>query len=272
MYHPETELNALMHKIHLERGLDVSQYKLSFVQRRIATRLRARGVSSYRAYMRLLDEEEYAHLLDSLTINLTSFFRDTTTFVALRDEVLYPLLHVREQEGRRRLDVWSAGCASGEEPYSMAILLHQLLGRRLSKWQIRILGTDIDDERLTQARRGLYKAFSFRGTQWPDLDHYFTPEPDGRRISAHIQKMVQFRHHDLISEQPPGRFDVILCRNVLIYLQREQQIRILGKFHRALKSGGTLILGKTEILPPAVSPLFRPFNMREHIYVKRKET
>ena len=258
----------LLNKIRRERGLDCSQYKPSFLRRRLAVRLRARGVESYQAYARLLDDDEYDHLFDTLTINLTSFFRDATTFVALRDEVLQPIVRERNGQGRRHLQVWSAGCASGEEAYSLAILLQQLLGRQSVDWQIRILATDLDERRLDQARAGVYGPFSFRGTQWPDLDRFFVANGKSHSVVPAVKALVRFRRHDLIGEKPLGRFDLILCRNVLIYFTRPQQVRLCTAFHRALKSNGVLVLGKTEILPSGVAGLFEAVNLREHIYRK----
>ncbi|RME45841.1 MAG: protein-glutamate O-methyltransferase CheR [Chloroflexi bacterium] len=257
---------SLLRKIRRERGLDCNQYKSAFLQRRLAVRLRARGVKSYRAYTRLLDDEEYDQLFDALTINLTHFFRDATTFVALRDRVLRPMLGLKAQQGRRQFRAWSAGCASGEEPYSLAILLHQMLGAQIEEWQIRILATDLDQRRLEQAQAGVYSPFSFRGTQWPDMDRFFVTTRHGHTIVPQVKRLVRFRRHDLIGEEPPGRFDLILCRNVLIYFTRLQQVRLCRAFHSALMPDGVLVLGKTEILPGEVAGLFEPVDLREHIY------
>jgi chemotaxis protein methyltransferase CheR len=258
----------LLNKIRRERGLDCRQYKPAFLERRLAVRLRARGVESYQAYARLLDDDEYDDLFGALTINLTRFFRDATTYAALRDEVLQPMFQERNGQGRRQFQAWSAGCASGEEAYSLAILLHQLLGRQSTDWQIRILGTDLDRRMLEQARSGIFGPFSFRGTQWPDLDRFFVAAERGHAVVPEVMRWVRFRHHDLIREEPPGRFDLILCRNVLIYFTRPQQVRLCAAIHRALKSDGVLVLGKTEILPAEVAGLFETVNLREHIYRK----
>lgn len=261
-------LASLLDKIRRERGLDCSQYKPSFLKRRLAVRLRARGVDSYQAYSRLLDDREYDRLFDTLTINLTCFFRDASTFATLRDQILRPLLEARDRQGQRRFRAWSAGCASGEEPYSLAILLHQMLGPRIADWQLSILGTDLDERRLEQARSGVYGPFSFRGTQWPDLDRFFTVTAQGHALVPEVKALVRFRRHDLISEKPPGRFDLILCRNVLIYFRRSQQTRIFTNFHQALHRNGILVLGRTEILPAEVASLFEMLNLRERIYRK----
>ncbi len=269
MYGSDADFQALIRKIQRERKVDLSQYKPSFVQRRIATRLRARGVANYRAYMHLLDDEEYVRLFDTLTINYTSFFRDVSTFQALKNQILHPLIREREQRGVRKLIIWSAGCASGEETYSLAILVSQVLGSRIHQWNVRILGTDIDEGKLSQAREGVYGPASFRGTMWPHLERYFLHEGEKRRVRPDLKRFVRFQRHDLLHEEPPRRFDIILCRNVLIYFQRPQQNYILQNFHKALYSGGYLVLGKTEIIPIHFSSLFETINRREHIYRKR---
>jgi chemotaxis protein methyltransferase CheR len=183
--------------------------------------------------------------------------------------MLRPLLETRERQGWRRFRAWSAGCASGEEPYSLAILLHQLLGTRITEWQISILGTDVDERRLEQARRGVYGPFSFRGTQWPDLDRFFVPVEEGHAITDEVKALVRFRRHDLMDEPPRGQFDLILCRNVLIYFERAHQARIFAGFHRALHRDGVLVLGRSEILPAEVAGLFEVLDLRERIYSKQ---
>ncbi len=263
------ELQALLEKIYRERGIDLRHYKENFIVRRVKVRLRALGATSYRKYMHLLDDDEYDHLLEALTINLTSFFRDPDVFQAIRDAVLRPLILAKKRTAQPRLDIWSAGCASGEEAYSLAIMVHQLLGNHLPRWRVRILGTDIDAAKLEQARLGVYGAFSFRGTRWPSLERYFVQTSEGRAVIPEIKRLVQFRRHNMISAAPPGRFDLILCRNVFIYLQREQQLVALHKFHKALKHGGFLVLGKSEILSANATPLFEIVVPKARIYRKK---
>jgi len=223
-------------------------------------------VESYREYMRLLDDEEYEKLFEALTINLSYFFRDGTTFEALRDKVLRPLLREKAEQGSRLVRVWSAGCAGGEEPYSVAILFHELLGGELQNWRIRILATDLDAGALEKARRGVYDEFSFRGMDPRYLRRYFDPVSQGEyAIKPQVAALVKFERHDLIADPPPRRLDLILCRNVLIYFSREQQGRLLKTFHRALNDRGYLVIGKTEVL---MARLFKPLNLKERIYVK----
>jgi len=260
---------SLLKKIRRERGLDCSQYKPTFLKRRLAVRLRARGVESYREYMRLLDDEEYEKLFEALTINLSYFFRDGTTFEALRDKVLKPLLQEKARRGSRLVRVWSAGCASGEEPYSIAILFHELLGADLKNWYISIRATDLDARALAKAKRGIYGKFSFRGTDPGYIRRYFIPFSDREyALKPEIKAMVKFEQRDLITDPPPRCLDLIFCRNVLIYFSREQQERLFAIFHEALNERGYLVIGKTEVLMGATARLFRPLDVRERIYVK----
>ncbi|MDY7039303.1 MAG: protein-glutamate O-methyltransferase CheR [Chloroflexota bacterium] len=265
----EDDFLILLNKVRRERGFDGFQYKASFLQRRFAARMRATKADSYREYSRVLDKDpdEYDRLLAALTINLTYFFRDKTVFQTLRNSVLNPLIREKRRRGRRMMRVWSAGCASGEEPYSVAILFHELLGDEIKDWQIRIQGTDLDAESLAKAKRGVYRDFSFRGVDRDYVKRYFIKN-HGYEIRPEIKDMVRFERHDLLSDAPPHRLDLILCRNVLIYFTAEQHDRVFATFHRALSEGGHVVLGKAETLVGNGSELFQPVDLREHIYVK----
>jgi len=261
--------DALLEKIKQERGLDCTQYKPGFLKRRLAVRMRARGVKTYREYMRLLDDAEYEKLFETLTINLSYFFRDASTFKTLREKVLKPLLREKAEFGNRVVRIWSAGCASGEEPYSVAILLYELLGKELKDWRIRILATDLDVGALEKAKKGIYSQFSLKGVNARCVERYFEPLPRGEyALKPEIIKMVKFEQHDLIADPPPRHLDLILCRNVLIYFSRQQQEKLLHAFHQALNKRGYLVIGKTEVLMGAATSLFKPLDLRERIYVK----
>jgi chemotaxis protein methyltransferase CheR len=265
------DLNALLDKIRRERGFDGHQYKRSFLQRRLAVRMQARGATSYRAYQALLDQDpcEYRSLMSTLTINLSYFFRDGEVFLSIRDDLLAPLIARRAAKGRRHLTIWSAGCAGGEEPYSLAILLGELLGSELADWQLEILATDIDEETLGKARSGRFSEFSFRGVSEAFLAPYFIQEGKQHLIRPKFKQLVTFRHHDLLNHAPPaGPFDLVLCRNVLIYFTRQRQAQVFSTLFRALRPGGHLVLGKTEIPIASTVLLFEIAKPRLHIYVK----
>lgn len=261
-------LATLLESIRQERGLDLASYKESFLRRRLDVRLQARGCPDYASYGRLLrqDREEFALLLEVMSINLTRFFRDASTFQAIEEEILPQLLAARA--GQRRLRVWSAGCAAGEEPYSLAIMLRGLLGADLPNWQLEIVATDIDRRALQRARRGVYDLFSFRALSpryQAQIDDYFTRGPQ-RQLDDRIRDMVHFERHNLAHDPAPVDLDLILCRNVLIYFERPQQERLYRSFHRVLREDGFLVLGKTEVMPMKWSPYFPVVNVREHIY------
>jgi chemotaxis protein methyltransferase CheR len=268
--HTPPELELLLRYIAQERGIDCRKYKTNFLERRLASRMRAHHVSDYQSYLYILKKhpEELDALLDNLTINLTYFFRDQSVFEALRKEVLAPLIRERDHPGRRQLRLWSAGCATGEEPYSLAILLHQLLGASLPHWDITLLATDLDEKALAKARAGVYDAFSFREVSAQELSPYFTIQNGRYHLVPEVKSLVTFQRHDLLGDSYPSNMDVILCRNVLIYFTREQHDYIFTMFHRALKDGGVLVTGKTEIMLGPLAACFKAVNLREHIYRK----
>jgi len=269
------DLAVLIEKIRRDRGFDGSQYKPNFLKRRLSVRMRARGVASYGEYQNLLDADpdEYPRLMSALTINLSYFFRDGEVFLSIRDDILSPLIQQRAVAGQRHLAIWSAGCAGGEEPYSVAILLWELLGSELARWRVRLLATDIDQEALRKARSGRFTDFGFRGVSDEFLDPYFTHQGDHHLIRPDLKRLVTFRQHDLMRGRPPGAgsFDLILCRNVLIYFSRQQQAWVLPSLHRLLRPGGHLVLGKTEIPLACTESMFRAADPRLHIYARSTE-
>ncbi len=268
--HSPPELELLLRYIAQECGIDCRKYKPNFLVRRLASRMRVHRVSDYQSYLYILKKhpEELDALLDNLTINLTYFFRDQSAFEALREEVLVPLIRQRDRPGRRQLRLWSAGCATGEEPYSLAILLHQLLGTNLPHWDISILATDLDEKALQKARAGVYDAFSFREVSAQALSPFFSLQNGRYHLAPEVKSLVVFQRHDLLGNSYPSDMDVILCRNVLIYFTREQHDHIFSMFHRALRDGGVLVTGKTEIMLGPIAALFKSINLREHIYRK----
>lgn len=270
----DDELTALLDKIRRERGFDGHQYKRNFLERRLSVRMRARGANSYRAYQALLDRDphEYPRLMSTLTINLSYFFRDGEVFLSIRDDLLSRLIARRAAKGQRHLTIWSAGCAGGEEPYSLAILLWELLGSELTQWRVKLLATDIDQEVLQKACDGRFSQFSFRGVSEAFLMPYFVRDGPDHLIRPELKRLVTFRHHDLLSDPPPaGPFDLILCRNVLIYFSRQRQGQILSTFHEALGPDGHLVLGKTEIPMANTVARLKIAKPRLHIYAKSTE-
>lgn len=232
--------------------------------------MRAHGVSSYVKYVRILNSspEEYDLLLDDLTINVTRFFRDENTFQALKKDVLPRLISTKREHGQRLIKAWCAGCATGEEPYSVAMLFHLVLGPEISSWVVKVYGTDIDQPSLTKAREGRYEKIAFFGGR--EFREYF--DFDGQyKVKPEVRRMVRFEHYDLTSGHWSNRFDLIVCRNVLIYFSPSLQEELLQTFYHSLNKDGYLVLGKTETLPGEWRKIFNPVNIRECIHQKLAE-
>jgi chemotaxis methyl-accepting protein methylase len=258
---------ALTKKIAAERGFKCASYKEKCLQRRIAVRMRARGVHTFEAYTRLLDSDptEYDRLLDVLTINVTKLFRNWDVYAAMAAKVIPELWH-RQSPAIR---VWSAGCSSGDEAYSVAILFHRYAathGMLAQIGRVRILGSDIDRESLVAARRGQFEESDFADTP-DDLRHRYFTRTAPFMVAESVRDMVRFERRDLLTCDPPaGLQDIILCRNVLIYFDRETQERVFDAFYEALAPGGYLVLGKVETLLGATRSKFTAVDARERIF------
>ncbi len=269
----ERACDALLDHVRRERGLDCSQYKDSFLRRRLAVRMRARGADTCQDYLAMLrsDPAEFDAFLAVLTINLSYFFRDRAAFDALRHAVLATLVARRSRAGRRHLAVWSAGCAGGEEPYSVAMILADLLGSALSRWDVRIRATDVDAAALDHARRGVYRATSFQDLRAGFVERYFVRSGDTYTLQPAIRQLVTFRQHDLTTASSLSCYDLVLCRNVLIYFAREHQEGIVRHLLGYLEPGGYLMLGMAEMLPLALSVRLEAVDGRLRIYRKNEQ-
>lgn len=260
----------LKRRIFVDRGLDCEQYKENYLKRRIAVRLRATGVRDYLDYLRLLrtDPDEYTRLMNELTINVTQFFRDPDVYLKLREDVLPDLVKSKSRIGSRSLRIWSAGCASGEEPYSVAILVEQVLEREIKRWNVRVLGSDFDEKSLAVARSGVYQNLEM--LPGVEAGRYFeireTPEGKEFRVREEVKQRVRFEKVNLLAVREQRHFDMILCRNVLIYFDRKVQTKIIEMMTGSIVYDGYLVLGKSETLGLSVSQRFKPAFPRERIF------
>ena len=261
----------LTEKISRERGFGCANYKERCLRRRIAVRMRARGVHTFGDYMRVLDADaaEYDRLIDALTINVTKLFRNFETYDAVRRTAV-PELWARPDGALR---AWSAGCSSGEEPYSVACLFHDHAAHigelaRLPK-RLTVLGSDIDRTVLAAAERGTYTAAQFADTPDALRDRYFERAGEDWSVVPEIRQLVRFERRDLLAEQPPaGGLHLITCRNVIIYFDRASQESLFERFHAALVPGGCLVLGKVETLLGRARTLVATVDPRERIFRK----
>ena len=246
-------------------GFSLEGYKDKCVKRRINIRVRATQSSSPEAYGTLLteDDDEQEHLLRVLTIHVSHFFRNPTTFDKICHQVLPELLR---RDDDREVRFLSIGCAAGEEPYSLAIILAEHFDWAVSAGRVSIRGTDVDAATLDGARRALYHRDRLAEVAPEQLSRWFTPEGERCRLSQEIRSLVDFGPADLNGPNLGEEYDLILCRNVLIYFERGRQEAILNGFADALKSGGTLVLGKSETLFGSARKRFRTVCPVERIY------
>jgi chemotaxis protein methyltransferase CheR len=255
-------------KITRERGFGCASYKEKCLRRRIAVRMRARGVHTYVDYARMLDRDaiEYDRLLDALTINVTKLFRNWETYEAVARLVVPALWRLPDH----RLRVWSAGCSSGEEPYSIAALFHRHADQHgsaaLAGTRVDVLGSDIDRDSLEAAARARYEEAAFADTPAELRERYFTPGYPASPVPA-IRNLVRLERRDLLAEAPPsGGLHLVTCRNVIIYFDRQSQEALFERFHDALLPGGFLVLGKVETLLGRARNMFAPVDPRERIF------
>jgi chemotaxis methyl-accepting protein methylase len=257
---PPDDLAQLLAKIE-RRGLQVSSYKEPCLRRRLAVRMRARGVHTYGDYARLLDTapDEFDLLLDALTINVTKFFRNPDTYSVLREQVVAPLAAASGP-----VAVWSAGSATGEEPYTLAILFSEAGARA----RVRIDATDLDPGALERLERAEYPAPAVEEVPAELLRRHFSPGPPYRVADA-TRRLVHPRRHDLTRDPAPAPpYHLILCRNVVIYFDRATQEALFMRFHEALVPGGWLLLGKVETLFGPARQRFAVVDARERLFRK----
>jgi len=263
----EKELERLTEKIERERNLDCGQFRQTYFRRRVATRMRATDSANLSRYMSVLDTDgdEWNRLIATLTVNVTEFFRDRSTWEFLARGVCPTLLRSKDRRGQSFVRVWSAGCSAGQEPYSLAMLFTEAAGEGRSQATVRITATDYDRDCLAKAKAALYSEDEAAGIDRSRRLRFATREAEGYRMSRELRAMIRFTHLDLFSDHDQRMMDMVLCRNVLMYFTPEQQLLVLRQFSRALNPGGYLVLGKSEKLSGA----FVNVSLGERVYQKK---
>jgi chemotaxis protein methyltransferase CheR len=260
-------------------GLDFPPGRQADLERGLLRACKTSPASTPAAYLAWLatmpdSSPEWRRLAGQLTVGETYFFRDRAAFEALERHVLLPMIDARRAEGIARLRIWSAACATGEEPYSLAILLDRLLPDA-ADWTLTILATDINGEALETARHGCYRQWSFRETSEPIRDRYFRRRGDTFEVDARIRRMVTFAPLNLAEDGYPAvvtntrAMDLILCRNVLMYFTREAQRAVAGRLQRALVPGGWLLVSPAEASAELFSPL-APLHLPGAIFYRKE--
>ncbi|MEW9549896.1 CheR family methyltransferase [Nonomuraea sp. NPDC050783] len=265
----EREFDDLLLLLKETRGFDFTGYKRNTLIRRIARRLEALKLHTYSEYRDYLElqSDEYGRLFDSLLINVTSFFRDAAAWQRLRETVIPALLEYKDTG--QPIRVWSAGCATGEEAYTVAMVLAEELGLDSFRERVKIYGTDLDEKALQAARTGVYTDRSLAEVPLDLRETYFEPAEGGFTFRRDLRRQLIFGRNDLTRDAPISRVDLLLARNTLMYFNTEMQLNIIRRFHFALADPGFLFLGKAEMLLNH-SDKFEPVDLRMRLFRKIK--
>jgi two-component system CheB/CheR fusion protein len=260
-------LDALLDFVRQSRGFDFTGYKRSSIERRVAKRMSELGVDRYEDYIDYLqlNPEEFAELFNTLLINTTAFFRDQGTWDLLADEIVPQLLAARP--GEPPLRIWSAGCASGEEAYTVAMVFARAMGDDAFRERVKIYATDVDEEALDQARHGAYLPRQIEDIPREALERFFEQTDQRFVFRKDLRRCVIFGRNDLVQDAPISRIDLLVCRNTLMYFTAETQAQVLRRFHFALDDDGVLVLGKSEMLITH-SDLFTPIDLKSRVFRK----
>jgi two-component system, chemotaxis family, CheB/CheR fusion protein len=264
----DLNFEALLEYIQRSRSFDFTGYKRSSLIRRVDKRMQMVGIEGYIPYVDYLEvhPEEFRSLFDTILINVTGFFRDPPAWEILSAEILPRLVASKRPEEPIR--VWSAGCASGEEAYSLAISLAETIGPTGFRDRVKIYATDVDESALAKARLAHYDEKDVQGIPPTLLSKYFEPINSSKHaFQKDLRRSVIFGRHDLIQDAPISRIDLLVCRNALMYFNSETQSKILDRFHYALADRGFLFLGKAETLM-TYNTMFVPVDLKRRIFAK----
>ena len=263
----EPDFEALLDYIQGNRGVDFRGYKRTSLRRRITLRMSAIEVETFGAYQSHLEADpgEFESLLNTVLINVTSFFRDADAWEVLKSEVIPRIVALSEPD--KPIRIWSVGCASGQEPFSIAMLFADVLGTSEFCKRVKIYATDLDDDALKVARLATYAPRDIEGVPPELLERYFERTNNHYVFERELRKCVIFGRHNVVHDAPISRIDLLICRNLLIYLEADTQGVVLPRLHYALNEEGFLFLGKAET-QLARSPLFKAVEMKHRIFAK----
>ncbi len=259
-------------------GFDCSQYSKTFLKRRIATRIYALNldtgnVKSYKDYITILNNniDEKDLLLKELTIHVTSFFRNKDAYDVFIATTMMELLNKKKEQNNKKIKIWCAGCSSGEEPYSIAMILRDLLGERINDFSITILGTDLSAETIEKAKKGVYEEQQLKEAPADYVEQYFNKNEVGLYlIKDEVKNMVRFEAADILDEDKPKFLDVLFCRNTVIYFEKELKEKLYVDFYNCLAKRGYFVMGMTESLSGKAREMFIAVDNANRIYQKKE--
>jgi chemotaxis protein methyltransferase CheR len=273
-----SEFINLRNLIYNLSGIDIPERRKYLLENRLGARLRALNLKNFGEYFNYLKKtrdkkEELDYLFEKITTNETSFFRDIRQLGVFRTFVLANVLDARKKAGTKDLNIWCAGCSSGEEAYTISILIHEFLGPSVSGWNIRITANDLSPAMIAKAKKGIFNEYSLRNTPREMIDKYFTPLPEGHKIDPKIQKPINFRVMNLKNNaelKTIPKSHIIFCRNVIIYFDDAMKQQVINRFYDNLVPAGYLIIGHSESLHK-FSRLFRPLSKPGGIMYQREQ-
>jgi two-component system CheB/CheR fusion protein len=261
----DPQFENLLQHLQQTRGFDFSAYKRTTLMRRITKRMQTLDIDSFDAYLDYLQvhQEEFATLFNTILINVTYFYRDPEVWTALSNDVIPAL--IREAGRDRVIRVWSAGCASGQEPFTVAMVLAEALGPDLARDRMKVYATDVDEEALNEARLATYDERQVADVPPELLEKYFERNGSKYTFNRDLRRSIIFGRHDLVQDAPISRIDLLLCRNTLMYFNSDVQARILGRFYFSLNPGGCIMLGRAEMLFSHAA-LFTPLDLKRRLF------
>jgi two-component system CheB/CheR fusion protein len=267
----DDEFESVLVYLKESRGFDFTGYKRTSLMRRVQRRMSQVGAESYTDYIDQLqvNADEFVALFNTILINVTGFFRDPEAWAYLREQVIPALLAERSPEEPIR--VWSAGCAAGQEAYSIAIALADALGADAFRQRVKIYATDVDEEALGQARHAAYAPDELEGVPEAKLAEYFEQQGSRYTFRKDLRRSVIFGRNDLVQDAPISRIDLLVCRNTLMYFNADTQTKILERLHFALAPRGVMFLGKAEMLL-SHTRLFEPLDLKQRVFRKSGNT
>lgn len=262
---PPDSFQALLDFLKRHRGFDFTGYKRASLERRVSKRMAEIGVEGYGDYTDYLEVHpgEFTSLFNTILINVTSFFRDAQTWTYLEQQLLPEMLAARPPDARFR--VWCAGCASGEEAYTIAMVLAEIMGEAAFRDRVKIYATDVDEEALAEARAATFDERRIDGVPPELLSRYFERVEGGYQFRSDLRRSLIFGRNDLVQDAPISRIDLLICRNTLMYFNAETQGAILRRLHFSLTDDGAVVFGKSEMLLTQ-RELYTPIELKRRVF------
>ncbi len=265
------DLSELAWLVKSRCGVDLSRYRATTLNRRVLHRMAMTGSGDIEAYLGRLTAEpdEMEKLMDIVTIHVTEFFRDRDVFKSLERGYVPAFVDEKTGAGHGVFRAWSAGCSTGEEAYSMAVIIDHAVKKVSPNTHIEVFGTDVSGDSCRAARKGIYRDDKLESLPADIRDEYFEKEGRSWKVNSRLRSLVKFTSHDLFTASPYSQLDLIMCRNVMIHFEHEVRDEVISNFHESLQDRGLLVLGKSEALVDPLEDLFELVEPRCKIYRKK---